>query len=140
MIRASIYGRLGADAVARNTRAGKAMATATMAVNVARPGSDSEDTEWVSLVAFGATGDTLLRHQKGDLVAVMGQLTRSRFTGRDGQERSGWSLTAESIVSARTTRPSTRRQPARQSVYTPPSGRASVPNDGVDDLFLGDTP
>ena len=37
MIRASIYGRLGADPVERETRNGKEMVTVSLAVNAGRP-------------------------------------------------------------------------------------------------------
>ena len=104
MIRASAYGRLGGDPVERETRNGNAMATASLAVNVARASAD-EDTAWFSLAAFGKTGEALLRHQKGDLLAAMGPLTRRRYTDRNGVDREGWSLTCEQVVSARTARP-----------------------------------
>lgn len=64
------------------------MATASMAVDASRPDAD-EETVWISLAAFGKTGEALLRHAKGDLLAAMGPLYRTRFTGRDGQEREG---------------------------------------------------
>lgn len=104
MIRASVYGRFGGDPVERETRSGKPMATVSIAVNAARPDADP-DTEWFSVIAFGHAAKDLLRHAKGDLCAIMGALQRTRYTGRDGQEREGWSLTAESIVSARMVRP-----------------------------------
>lgn len=100
MIKAAVYGRLGADPVERKTRNGKDMATASLAVNVARYDED-EDTLWVSVAAFGKSADVLLRHVKGDLVAVMGQLTRRRYADRNGEEKEGWSLTVDAIVSAR---------------------------------------
>lgn len=104
MITASIYGRLGADPVERTTRNGNAMTTANLAVNAARAGED-EQTVWFSIAAFARAGEALARHAKGDLLAAMGPLHRTRFTGRDGVEREGWSLTADVIVSARTVRP-----------------------------------
>ncbi len=112
MIVASVYGRLGADPVERETRKGKPMVTASVAVNAGRADAD-EETVWFSLVGFGRTAETLARHQKGDLLAAMGALHRTRFTGRDGQEREGWSLTVESIMSARTVRPSGGRKRGR---------------------------
>lgn len=112
MIRASLYGRLGGDPVERETRSGKPMATVSIAVNVARPDADP-DTEWFSLIAFGQAAKDLLRHAKGDLCAIMGPLQRTRYTGRDGAERQGWSLTVDSIVSARTVRPGGGRKRAR---------------------------
>ncbi len=110
MIRGSIYGRLGGDPVERETRNGTAMVTASLAVNVARANAD-EDTAWFSLAAFGKTGEALLRHHKGDLLAAMGTLTRRKYTDRSGVDREGWALTCEQIVSARTVRPGGTRKP-----------------------------
>ncbi len=127
MIRASLYGRLGGDPVERETRNGKTMVTASLAVSAGRPDAD-EETVWFSLAAFGRTADALARHVKGDLLGAMGSLHRSRFTGRDGQERESWSLTVDSIVSARTVRPTGNRkrtQPAATTVVAP------SPNDGA---------
>ncbi len=109
MIRASAYGRLGGDPVERETRNGNAMVTASLAMNVARANAD-EDTAWFSLAAFGKTSETLLRHQKGDLLAAMGPLTRRAYTDRNGVDREGWALTCEQIVSARTVRPGGARK------------------------------
>ncbi len=115
MIQASIYGCLGADPIERETRNGKAMATASLAVNAGRPDA-GEETVWISLAAFGRTGEALLGHAKSDLLGAMGRLYRTRFTARDGQEREGWSLTVDAIVSARTVRPSGGRKRAQHDV------------------------
>ena len=103
MITASVYGRLGADPIERQTKNSKAMTTATVAVDAARHGADA-DTVWFGLVAFGRAAEALARHVKGDLIACMGTLYRNHYTARDGQEREGWSLNVEAIVSARTVR------------------------------------
>ena len=121
MIQASIYGRLGGDPVERKTGSGKAMVCASLAVNAGR-GDGGEVTVWISLVAFGNTASALVRHHKGDLIAAMGPLYRTRFTGRDGHEREGWSLTVASILSARTVRPGggrKRAQPGGAPASTP---------------------
>lgn len=109
MIRASIYGRLGADPIERQTRNGKAMATANLAVNAGRPDQD-DITEWFNLISFGKVAETLMRHFKGDLISVMGELSKSRFTGQDGQERENWSLKVDSILSAQTVRPGGKKK------------------------------
>ncbi len=131
MIRASVYGRLGGDPVERETRNGKAMVTASLAVSAGRPDA-SEETVWFDLAAFGRTADALARHAKGDLLAAMGALHRTRFTGRDGQERENWSLTVDSIMSARTVRPSggkKRSQPANNTKIVPSSPDNGTPFD-----------
>lgn len=120
MIRASVYGRLGADPIARQTKNGKAMVTCSFAVNAARPGTE-EITEWFSLAAFGKTAEALERHFKGDLLAASGELHKTKFVGRDGKERESWALTVAHIVSARVVRPGGTRKraenamPARES-------------------------
>ncbi len=125
MITASVYGRLGADPVERQTKNGSLMVTGSLAVSAGRPDA-GEETVWFSLAAFGRTAETSARHAKGDLLAAMGPLYRTRFTGRDGQEREGWSLTAESVVSARTVRPSGGRKRADAAKPAP----AGAPADG----------
>ena len=123
MIRASIYGRLGADSVERQTKSGTLMVTASLAVSAGRPDAD-EETVWFSLIAFGRTAEALARHAKGDLLAAMGPLHHTQFTGRDGQEREGWSLTAESIVSARTVRPGGGKKRAETARAAPAGASA----------------
>jgi len=106
----SLYGRLGKDPQLRSTTAGKPMAFASMVCSVAR--GEAEDDEWFQIAAFGATADLLAKHQKGDMVAVTGQLTRSRWNGPNGEERASWSVRADSLVSARTVRPGGGRRRA----------------------------
>ncbi len=123
MIRASIYGRLGADPVERQTKNDKAMVTASLAVNAARHGADA-DTAWFNLVAFGRAGEDLMRHQKGDLIGCMGDLYKNRYVARDGQTREGWSLTIQSIVSARTVRPGGGRKRTETAKAAPAGASA----------------
>jgi single-strand DNA-binding protein len=147
MIRASIHGRLGNDPVQRETRGGKGMATASLAVDAGQAGKEAV-TEWISIVAFGALGEALMRCTKGDVPTALGVMTKSSFVGRDGQSRSSWSLLAEAVLSARgapvrerrAADTATRPQRSRASgLYSAPkqpraSGRV-LPDDGVDDLW-----
>src|SRR5690349_25081895 len=112
------------------------MATASIAVDGSR-GYGPDKTEWISLIAFGKAGDELARHSKGDLIAAIGQLSRSRFTGRDGVERAGWSLAIESLLFARTVRPRGRRHNGDGSRGQRPANGsyAPMPNDRVGDLW-----
>jgi len=133
MIHASVYGRLGGDPVERKTRNGNAMTTASIAVSAGRLDAP-EETVWVDLVAFGRATTALARHRKGDLLAAMGPLHRTRFTGRDGQAREGWSLTVEALVSARTVRPVGSGKRARPSDATPTeAGLPGGDNEPFDD-------
>ncbi len=114
MIHAALYGRLSKDPQTRTTASGKAMAIATLAVDATPNNADTEETLWVSVLAFGRQAETLERHRKGEMVAVTGRLTQSRWTGKDGQERTGFSLMADAIVSCRTVRPSRKAKPKPQ--------------------------
>ena len=118
MIQASMYGRLGADPVERETKNGSEMATVSLAVNAGR--GDDEETVWFSVATFGKQAETLLRHTKGDLIAVMGDLHKTHFKGRDGTDRESWSLMAQSLVSARTVRPGGGRKKKDQATTQKP--------------------
>lgn len=101
---ASIHGRIGSDPTERTTKSGKAMVTASLAVDVA--GKDAEpQTLWVSILAFGSASEALLRAQKGQMLSAMGRLTRGSYTDRNGAERESWTLLADSVVTATSARP-----------------------------------
>ncbi len=112
MIHAAIYGRLGRDPETRTTATGKPMAIATLAVDATPNNAETEETVWVSVLAFGRQAEALERHRKGEMVAVTGRLTQSRWTGQDGQERTSLNLIADTIVSSRTVRPGGKRKRA----------------------------
>jgi single-strand DNA-binding protein len=138
MIRISAYGRLGGDPVARTTKTGKSMITGTLAVSVGRSG-EPEATEWFGLTSFGQAGEELGRHSKGDPIAVMGPLHRSSFVGRDGKERASWTITIETVVSARTVRPGARKPSARSdSRRRELAGTATLPDDPIEDIGRDD--
>ena len=132
MIRASVYGRLGADPVERLTRNGKTMVTASLAVDAGRIDVGSS-TQWISLAAFGRPADELARHAKGDLLAAMGPLYHTKFTARDGTEREGWSLTVDALMSTRTVRPGggRKRGAAQRPSAAASGGAADEPNDEI---------
>jgi single-strand DNA-binding protein len=153
MIRTVLMGRLGADPIGRESRHGKPMITACIAVNVAKP-NEAAVTEWIDLVGFGNVGELLARHVKGDVITVMGSMTKSTFTGRDGEEKSAWGVLVEALLSVRTvrndrprerretnssTRPArSRRTPARlfsPSLKQSAGNSGPLPNDRVDDLY-----
>lgn len=117
MIQASIYGRLGRDPKPGTTQGGKAMCTASIAVDVGKdPGTE---TLWVSIMCFGPLAEALGKHQQGDMIAAVGKLTRGRYIWQDGQERESWSLLADALHSSRTVRPG-QRNSERQGRATPP--------------------
>lgn len=121
MIQASIYARSGADAELRESRAGKPWCRLNAACEA---GQDRETqkplTQWLTVVAFGRVAEDLARVRKGETLSAIGRLELNRWTGADGQEREGFNLVADVVITARTTRPGGRkRQPAGREPATP---------------------
>jgi single-strand DNA-binding protein len=108
MMAASIYGRLGSDPRAIPTKTGKPMTVVSIAVDIG-----ADDPEWLQLVCFGTNAEALARHAKGDLIWASGRVERNCYTNRSGGERCQLKLVCDTIVSARTVRPSggKKRQP-----------------------------
>lgn len=96
------YGRLGADPRAVETRSGKAMTMATLAVDL---GEADGPPLWLGIVAFGRLADELQRHRKGDMVSASGRLQVRHWTDTAGTAREQWQVVADALVSARTVRP-----------------------------------
>lgn len=105
MMSAAIYGRLGRDPKALETASGKAMAASSIAVNLVRDATDEMPPEWIAIIAFGRQADLLLRQKKGDLLSASGRVQRNVYTNKSGDEVSELQIIADSIVSARSTRP-----------------------------------
>ncbi|MDU6441027.1 MAG: single-stranded DNA-binding protein [Pantoea sp.] len=112
----SAYGRLAADPQTRTTSGGKAMAMARLAVALpCHTAQNGEATYWLAVIAFGTQAETLARHQKGDMLSVAGNLQLNQWTAQDGAQKEQPQVIADSIVSARTSRPGGRKQAQQQS-------------------------
>lgn len=109
-MQASAYGRLGGDPRSIETRSGKAMTVATLAVDA---GDDDGPPLWLGIVAFGRLADDLLRHAKGDPLSVSGRLQVRRWTDTEGAGREQLQVVADAIVSARSVRPGGGRKTAK---------------------------
>ena len=94
-----LYGRLGRTPEQRTTGTNKLMTCSSM---VADLGRGEEQPEWFSLVTFGTSSEILALHDKGDMVAVSGRITKSSWKAKDGTERLGFSVLVDWIASART--------------------------------------
>ena len=95
----TIRGRLGADPVTRETKNGKGMATASIAVSL--PSREADETEWFNLIAFGQTAEVLGKHAKGDALAVMGGLQLNVWTTKAGEERRNLQILVEALMTPR---------------------------------------
>ena len=109
MLIASVYGRLAFDPVQRTTKAGKSMATGRLAADATGSQADEPETLWLDLLCFGHQAEALLALEKGQMVSCIGRLTKGRYTTKDGTEREQLTLIADAIVSAKSSRPRTRK-------------------------------
>lgn len=101
-IYASIHGRMGSDPVASETKAGKVMVPA---VDVPRTTPTSPETLLVSLRAFGAAVEALDRASNGEIVTAQSRMNHGHYTGPNGALRESWTLLADALLTARSTRP-----------------------------------
>ena len=102
------YGRLVADPRAIETRSGKPMTAARLAVTVEcrdGGGETGEETLWLSVLAFGRVVEDLARSAKGEPVSVSGRVRLERYVAGDGEERETWQVLADAVVSSRSVRP-----------------------------------
>ena len=110
MIYASIHGRLGADPVASETKAGKLMVRASIAVDVTPNNAETDESLWVTILAFGTAAEALERAAKGEMVTAQGRLTRGQYDPGEGTTRESWTLIADGVVTARSARPTGKKR------------------------------
>lgn len=124
----SSYGRLVADVQTRTTDKGNQMAMGRLAVSLPCHSAESgEATFWLGIIAFGKVAETLARHEKGDLISVVGTLQMNQWTGQDKTTQTGYQVVADSVISARTVRPKGGKKstpPQAGTQPTPPGGHS----------------
>jgi len=113
-MQATVYGRAAFEPRQHQTKAGKPMASARLAVDVTGK-DDEQQTLWLDVLAFGRAADDLARVEKGGMVSAMGRVTRGTYTAKDGTERESWTLLADAVITARSGRPGQRRQPQQRA-------------------------
>lgn len=120
MMQASAYGHLGQDPKSITTQSGKPMTVASIAVAI-----EDHDSPplWVGIVAFGHAAEFLARHQKGDMVSAAGRVQRSSWTTAGGEKREQLQIVADSVISARTVRPSGGRRQSNEPRQSEPRQR-----------------
>lgn len=109
----SIYGRLGNAPTERTSQAGNIWATASLAADLG-DGRTEVPAQWFGVVAFGRQAEDLLRHDKGDLLAVSGRLQARVWTDDEGHQRTRLQVITDTIISARTVRPGGKRRAERE--------------------------
>jgi single-stranded DNA-binding protein len=109
VISALIQGELIADPQARTASNGKPFWTVTVRVPA------GPEALIVGVTTFSeSAGERLMKLHKGSALAAAGVLEPTSWTGRDGEERRGWRLTASELLTvyeARKRRDGDRREP-----------------------------
>ncbi len=108
----TLRGRLGADPVSRETKNGKEMVTASIAVSL--PTRESDEAQWFKLIAFGRTAEVLGKHGKGDALAIMGNLQLNVWTTKDGEERRDLQVLVEALMTPRRARAVANGTPSKK--------------------------
>lgn len=112
MIAVLLSGRLVGDPERRTGPSGKAYALARLAT------TDSAGAEVLtSVIAFGEVAEQLAALSKGESASVAGRAKLSSWTGRDGTQRAGLSITADALLSVHHAR---KRRRAMQAEDSPP--------------------
>lgn len=109
MMYVSARGRFGQDPRRIETRSGKPMCVARIAVDVLDKNGESH-TQWMNVVAFGKIADLLGGQKKGDLASLAGRCQSDHWTNSDGQFQVGLSIIADSIISSRAVQPGSKSQ------------------------------
>lgn len=104
------WGRLGKAPREIETKTGKPMTVADLAVDV----GDEQAPEWFGVVAFGRQAEQLAQHKPGESVSVSGRLQRREWTGTDGEQRRQLQIVADGLVSSRSVRPGGGRKRQQQ--------------------------
>jgi single-stranded DNA-binding protein len=105
MLSVLMQGTLSATPMRRTSEAGRTFATAQVRVPT------DDDALLCSVIVFDAAAvDALLALDKGDAVAVSGTAKLSHWTGKDGTERTGLSVTGQRVMTAYTATKKRRAQ------------------------------
>ncbi len=96
-----IVGNLGSDPELRYTSSGAPVATFSVAVNrkwTNADGTPGEETKWFRVTTWRKLAETCAQYlAKGRQVMVVGRVTASAFTGKDGAPRASLELTADTV-------------------------------------------
>jgi hypothetical protein len=138
-LRLLVSGTLVGDPQRRTAANGNEYATALL-----RADCEGEPTI-VSLIAFGDQAGALLACGRGDSVATSGKAKLTSWTGKDGVERTGISVTAEQIAALKLRPKSAIPRRVSRRLYPPPrpprrEPGPPLPADDVADLFTDAVP
>ena len=88
----AFLGRIGQEPELKQSAAGKPWCRLSVAVG------NGDDVQWVSCVAFGERATRVAgTFHKDDKVYIEGAISLSEWTGRDGEKRTGLSVTTTRV-------------------------------------------
>ena len=90
-IQCAFTGRLGFDAEAKTSQAGKSWTSMRVAVG------SNDATAWVQVSVFGSLAATAAEFRAGDSVYIEGVIRLNNWTDRNGNERFGLAVVAHRI-------------------------------------------
>ena len=139
----AIVGRLVADPQLRQTNGGKNVASFRVAVDRNRKDpSGQTQADFLDVVAWEKTADFVCRYfQKGSMIAIDGRLQSRNYQDRNGNNRTAWEVTAETVefcgskADAPAKMDAAQAQTAPAQSYVPASDTDFVPVDADDVPF-----
>jgi len=100
--RVLLIGRVGSDPKTVQTKNGGTLTNFSVATSRFYKDSNNsnvEETEWHRIVVFGRSAEYAAKLKKGGLVYVEGRLNTTKYTDKDGIERTQTKIVAERISS-----------------------------------------
>lgn len=100
--RVFIIGHLGSEPKTIQTKNGGMLTNLTVATSrYYKDGQNNsvEETEWHRIVVFGRSAEYASKLKKGGLVYVEGRLNTTKYTDKDGVERTQTKIVAEKLSS-----------------------------------------
>lgn len=119
---ANITGRAVFNAKQRTSKAGKAMTSVRVAVNVTAKNTDQEQSVWMDVLTFGEQAARAVGIEKGQTVAAIGRVTRREYVAANGERRESWTTLADTILCAAQPRPASGQRAPQPAAQAPMAG------------------
>lgn len=143
----TISGVTGREPKTGTTRSGDPYASISVAHTPRRYDPQTKEwvtvgeTLWLEVTAYRFIAEQIAALTKGVPVVVTGKAGASKWTGRDGQERTSFTVTAEAVMPLRRTNSGSQQQQQQQAASAPATTPANNPwaGDTNNDLWANDT-
>ena len=97
----TVLGRLTADPEAKQTQSGVDYCNFTLAVDRDYKNGDEKVTDFFSVTAWRGTAKFVSQFfGKGRMALVSGAMESRKYTDKDGNNRTGWGITAQNVYFA----------------------------------------